>query len=478
MQAERKCLVAAEDQWSAAERFVWDRACAGEVADFSKKGGYLDPKTPDKWGQDRVVSAAFLRTVLGDKYRSALTPAGVSIVNARFLEPIDLRNAELTRELSLLWSRFEKGADLTGLRSTRSIRLDYSVAQDAVKMGGIHISSELSAYGSQFTSLDLANAEIDRSAYLNAAKLTGFLDMNGIRIGSDLFMRSEMPKKGEILRADFADIDLTNARVGQVDLSGAKVSGLLNLDGIMVGRHVHLEAASDNAIKSEFSQIILDASRIGGSLVLMDATVSGELKCRLMDVSQIVIIGYGTTFKGAVRCQWARVKGDLHLTGGTFHQDVYLTGTQIGGELHVGDHDYPAKWISDGQHPDAGPSLVLQNAFATTIPNPSDAWPGRVNVAGLTYKGLRDIRAAQYEPFEPWFDSQSEYSRQPYEQLAQIFQTFGMSEKAAEIRYAGRDRERRDTATGWWHWAGLTGLKWTIGYGYYPMLAVAWAMWG
>src|SRR5437764_778750 len=126
-------------------------------------------------------------------------------------------------------------------------------------------------------------------AYLNAAKLTGFLDMNGIRIGSDLFMRSEMPKKGEILRADFADIDLTNARVGQVDLSGAKVSGLLNLDGIMVGRHVHLEAASDNAIKSEFSQIILDASRIGGSLVLMDATVSGELKCRLMDVSQIVI---------------------------------------------------------------------------------------------------------------------------------------------------------------------------------------------
>jgi len=153
MQAERKCLVAAEDQWSAAERFVWDRACAGEVADFSKKGGYLDPKTPDKWGQDRVVSAAFLRTVLGDKYRSALMPAGVSIVNARFLEPIDLRNAELTRELSLLWSRFEKGADLTGLRSTRSIRLDYSVAQDAVKMGGIHISSELSAYGSQFTSL-------------------------------------------------------------------------------------------------------------------------------------------------------------------------------------------------------------------------------------------------------------------------------------------------------------------------------------
>src|SRR5205085_282740 len=77
-----------------------------------------------------------------------------------------------------------------------------------------------------------------------------------------------------------------------------------------------------------------------------------------------------------------------------------------------------------------------------------------VNVAGLTYKGLRDIRAAQYEPFEPWFDSQSEYSRQPYEQLAQIFQTFGMSEKAAEIRYADRDRERRDTATGWWHWAG------------------------
>ena len=51
-----------------------------------------------------------------------------------------------------------------------------------------------------------------------------------------------------------------------------------------------------------------------------------------------------------------------------------------------------------------------------------------------------------------------------------------MSEKATEIRYAGRDRERRDAATGGWHWAGLTFLKWTIGYGYYPMLAAAWAI--
>lgn len=168
---------------------------------------------------------------------------------------------------------------------------------------------------------------------------------------------------------------------------------------------------------------------------------------------------------------------DFHLSGGTFHGDVDLTGTQIGGELSLGQPGHrPARWVPDEKHPGAGPGLILRNAFATTIPNPSDSWPRRVDQRGLTYKGLRDIRMAQDEPFEPWLDRQNQYSRQPYEQLAQIFQTFGMNERAAEIRYAGRDRERRDPATGWWHRAELTGLKWTIGYGYYPMFAAAWAI--
>jgi len=77
-----KCAVPAEEQWSAAEKFAWDRICAGRQADFSENGVYLDPAKAEGWEQDRTLSAAFLRTILSDRYRQALTPVGVSIVNS------------------------------------------------------------------------------------------------------------------------------------------------------------------------------------------------------------------------------------------------------------------------------------------------------------------------------------------------------------------------------------------------------------
>lgn len=305
-QAERKCPVPAEAQWSAAETFVWNRVCAGEEADFSKSGGYLDPQKPDRWGQDRVIGAGFLRTILGDRYRHALTPLGVSIVNARFTEKIDLRNAELTRELSLRSSRLEAGADLSGLSSTHSIMLDYSVADRPVVMYNLHLAGNLSAFASTFSSLSLRGANIEGWVRFVGAKLDELLDMNGIRIRSELFMRSEGPG----LRAEFGAVDLVNARVGQVDLKGAKVKGRLDMDGIAVGRHVHLEMDSDDRIKPEFSDIVLDAAQIGGALVLIDAAVAGEFDCRLIEVSQVVFL-FDTTFGGTLNCQWARVKGDF-----------------------------------------------------------------------------------------------------------------------------------------------------------------------
>lgn len=468
-----KCAIPAEEQWSAAEKFAWDRICAGRQADFSENGVYLDPAKAEGWEQDRTLSAAFLRTILSDRYRQALTPVGVSIVNARFTEAVELQNAELTRELSVRSSRFDKGADLTRLRSTRSLRLDYSVAQAPMVMDSLQLAGDLSAYGGDFASVSLRSANIDGWARFSGAKLRGKLDMNGIRIHSDLYLRTEEKD----LRAEFAEIELAYARVGQVNLQGAKVTGQLNMDGAAVSRHVMLIIDRANGIKPEFADVMLDVAQIGGGLFVTDGEVKGELKCRMTEVNQIAMIGFGTTFRGTVRCQWARFKGDLSFAGGIFHDDLLLDGTQIGGELTLGYAGYkPATWVSDGKDPNTGPTLVLHNAVATTIPNPSDAWPRDINVAGLTYKGLRNIHTAQDEPFEPWFARQSEYSRQPYEQLAQIFQTAGMSEKATEIRYAGRDRERRDAATGGWHWAALTFLKWTIGYGYYPMLAAAWAI--
>jgi hypothetical protein len=47
-------------------------------------------------------------------------------------------------------------------------------------------------------------------------------------------------------------------------------------------------------------------------------------------------------------------------------------------------------------------------------------------------------------------------------------------EEATAIRFAGRNRERE--ASNGWRWAWLTGLDWLIGYGYYPIRAIGWAI--
>src|SRR5262249_12328882 len=45
---------------------------------------------------------------------------------------------------------------------------------------------------------------------------------------------------------------------------------------------------------------------------------------------------------------------------------------------------------------------------------------------------------------------------------------------ATRIRYSSRERERSEAPRGTWAW--LTALKWVIGYGYYPQLAIYWAI--
>jgi hypothetical protein len=105
--ADGKCSVPPDEHWTPQEQFVWSRVCFGEEADFNKEpehGGDLDPKSPDGLPKSRILSSAFLQTILlRDKYRNALTPRGVRIVGARFTEVVDLENAELAHDLG--WTR-------------------------------------------------------------------------------------------------------------------------------------------------------------------------------------------------------------------------------------------------------------------------------------------------------------------------------------------------------------------------------------
>src|SRR5438034_9918074 len=91
---DRGCALLADGRWSPQENFVWGRVCTGQVADFNTEDGYggeLDPRKLPALPESRILTPAFLETILlNDKYRVALPRQGVRITGARFVKTIDL----------------------------------------------------------------------------------------------------------------------------------------------------------------------------------------------------------------------------------------------------------------------------------------------------------------------------------------------------------------------------------------------------
>lgn len=162
--------------WRPSEQWVWQHLCAGAIADFNaREGKTLDPSDPAGWNDTRVVSAAFLETVLlQEPYRGALCRQGVRIVGAWFKEALDLESARLGHTLWLDNARFEQEVQLSDLKSTDPLSLE----------------------GSYFArSLAISRARIDGQLNLSGAHCTGLLNLNGLAVKGPLFMHTEGPRR-------------------------------------------------------------------------------------------------------------------------------------------------------------------------------------------------------------------------------------------------------------------------------------------
>src|SRR5277367_3944115 len=162
--ADGKCAIPGDERWTPQEKFVWQQVCVGAEADFNKAAGYggeLDPKAPGGLPDNRILSSAFLETILlGDKYRRALTRLGVRIIGARFTETVNLDHAELGHDLWLDGSLLEKGASLVGLRSTRMLSLARSQVTGLLSMNTLQVGNLFMRNKAEFDDVDLGSAHV------------------------------------------------------------------------------------------------------------------------------------------------------------------------------------------------------------------------------------------------------------------------------------------------------------------------------
>jgi hypothetical protein len=454
----------AED-WTPQEKFVWERVAAGEIADFNTADGYggnLDPKMPEGWPDNRVLRSAFLETILlKDPYRRNLTRHGVIIIGARFTQAIELEGAELGHRLGLPYGLIEKGANLRRLKSKYLIVLSGSKVVGSFETDGLDLDTSLFMRDGEFDEMDFVAAHVGGQLSLSGSKVTGKLSMGSLRVDDNLDME----------KAEFAEVDLTGANIGgQLDLGGSKVTGKVNMNS------VHVEQNLVMSRKAEFADIELIGAHIGKYLDLIDSKFNGTLNCDSVDVGGAVLLSRGAAFLGPINLIFAKIGQNLELAGGTFGNQVDMTGARIGGEFRLGSARHlPAIW-------QAGAALILRNASVDTIQDLSDAWPPRLDLNDFNYRSLGGIHATQQDPmldrplewFEAWLRRQERYAAQPYERLAICLKNNGKSEMATAIRYAGSERERKESS-GWWRYIWLTIFKYTVGYGYQPWRALVWA---
>jgi hypothetical protein len=421
--APMSCVVPAEDGWSDQEKFVWRRVCAGEVADFEKEPGYWGHLDPQKapFPAKRILRSAFIETVLTqDRFVNAIKQRGLRVTGARFVERLDLGNAELRSELWFERCLFDGGADLSWVKTAQPIAFNTSKITGQLTFYAAQIGSNLHLERSVIGTIVLNSAHVARTVDLGGSEVTGDADMAGLDIGTNLQME------------------------------GTTVGGLLQLEGAHVGVYLDLHLATLHDIRLtsvRAQQVSLESAKVLGEFDMLNAQVGADL---LMAVAQ---------FSDVLRLRYMQVSGQLDWSGTRFYQDVDMTGARIGGALAL----QRTEWLN-------GAGLAARFAKIAIIPHLGASWPDVLEIDGLTYEGLESVG----DPPGPWFAKLNRYSRQPYAQLAKVLEAQGEIVLATDVRYAEREADRARPQHPWFVSAWLTLLKWMIGYGYYPQLAILW----
>jgi hypothetical protein len=386
-------LCQGDPKWNKQELFVWDKVCHGQEADFndlalkSEYGGALDPSDAEHWPVGRTLTSKFIESILlDDKYRRVLTRRGVRITGARFIERVDLENADLRHELWLRKSRLHDGADLSGLRSTRLISFEGSVVSDQLdsengidghdfNLSGATIGGDLFLDGGgRFKQINLSSATVQGELAVGSSAVMGTLNCEGLTadnislddgatFGDFVYLKRVITK---------GDITLQGTFSSDVDLTGARIDGDLNLGGSVFSKSMDLTGAQ---IGGELSLISYDNLR-GNPAKWLDESSSLDLRNAKADK----IPGLCSAWPRKLN-----LEGFSYRSGGAAPQEKICSG---------GDKKTSA--------------------------------------------------------LDTWLKRLVSHSSQPYEQLAAVLQNQGDSENATAVRYSAREDERSHAASWRW----------------------------
>ncbi len=504
------------EDWSKTENWAWEQIKAGKIANFSLNGHRLRPAFWQDWrGEEvkteRALRSAFLETILlCQPFKSQIPHDGVHIIGALFLEEINLKNSILEHELILEESRFERSVDLSNLKSPFEISFQGSVFEQKLTLSGARVGGDLVLDDGRFEKLDLRAGQIDGQLTMDRAKVLGSLKMQSIFVGSQFsaqqsrfdgsikiqgaLIKKQMTMEGSKILGLLA---LHGARIeGRLNLADAEISGPLKMRGARIGTNLNMQ-------NGKFSSVDLTTAKVAGQVQMSDSGFSDKLSLYGLDVGDMFTLN-GATVHGELHFQGAHISSKVSMQRSTFKKEVSFKGANIGGDLYLdgasfadeldmhrvtidGTLIFKAGEFKDDVNIDLAKIDSVEYKGAKELQNlnlkgtsvnkvfvkvkDTNDWPIKMDLHGFTYNlfwgEYEGVEGGQKDFFKAWLERLKKYSPQPYEQCAKVLREAGFPERANDVLYAGKEKERHDALVnnnfGRWLWLSI--LKLTIGYG-------------
>lgn len=334
-----QCEVLRDRSWSALERWVWDRICKGELADFK------DPSKPP----GAEVSAKFLAQVLRDEpWRRSITANGVWIKGALIVGQLDLSRVSIPHSLRLEWCTFRGPVNFKSGEVQGELRLANSVFEKPVTFTWFNARRNVDLTGSEFAKIALQGADIRGALLMMGAVVKGDLDMSGLTVDSQLMLSNSTLSKVFLVAAEIG---------GQLGLQGAEVHTMLDLGGAVISKGLYLTSSSTRI--ALINDINLVASKIDGELQITDARISGKLDMTSAIVGQILLIE-SATFLDFAEFTGMAVRSQIRIENSDFQENVALNMIRVGGDLMIESTEF--RRDLDLSHGEYGGTVSIQKS--------------------------------------------------------------------------------------------------------------------
>ena len=209
----------------------------------------------------------------------------VALVETLFLGDVRLVDAVLEDSLTLSRSEIEGNLEISGAKIGRDLRLDDVGVSGKTRLVDLQAGRNLYLrIGTQYGAVSLVGAQVQGDLWLSGSTFEQPVDMSNITIGRHLYAGRHLSRQRPAVTRFESRVVLRNASIrGRVDMAGIHVAGDLDMDAIRVGEDIFLRdcAKVRGSINLVFARIGQNLDLSGSRLGDLDATgaqISGELR--------------------------------------------------------------------------------------------------------------------------------------------------------------------------------------------------------